>query len=214
MNVTGYRAYTVISNQNKPQVQKNTAARKPLLSLPIAPSNTQGKSALEETPQDVVTRLAKKFPLLSDETIKIDESVLESVANDEKSSFELERVLSSVSQKYTDEKNHATASGETLIHFSSEITERSDRGSQSFQVETWWKRDDGKGSVNHVKPQTIDAFLLRKQQNKITKPSISEEKIQAKDSFTKEEVKQQRHLMQYNIEITKPFFVSSYSRVT
>lgn len=214
MNVTGHRAYTVISNQNKPQVQKNTAPRKPLLSLPFAPANTQSKSALEETPQDVETRLAKKFPLVRDESIKIDERVLESVANDEKSSFELERVLSSVSQSFTDEKNHATASGENLTHFSSKITEWNNDQSHSFQVETWWKRDDGKGNVNHVKPQTIDDFLLKKHQNKLTKPSITEEKIQAKDRFVHQDVDQRSHLMQYNVKITEPFFPSSYSRVT
>lgn len=214
MNVTGHRAYAVISNQNKPRTQKSPENRKPLLSLPVMLSPSQGKSALEETPQDVSARLSKRFPLLQDESIHIDESVLNSVANDEKTSFELERVLTSVSQSFKDEKNHATASGETLSHFSVEISQITNEKSHSFQVETWWKRDDGKGSVNHVKPLTIDDFLAQRQKSKAAPPSLESEKKEAKERSVDQDSEQGNVSMNYNMKITQPFFPSSYSHLT
>lgn len=214
MNVTGHRAYTIISNQNKPRVQKNVATHKPLLSFPMTLAPSKGKSALEETSQDVKTRLSKKFALVQDESIQLDETMLDNVANNEKSSFELDRVLTSISQHYKDEKNHATASGETLSHFSVELSQVTTENSHSFQVETWWKRDDGKGSVNHVKPLTIDDFLAKRQQQNATVPSLDAEKQEAKERFQYQDRSQGTNHMNYNIHMTQPFLPSSYSHTT
>lgn len=199
MNIQGYGVYTAASTANKKQ--ENTTFK--MITLATDPPPTAPAQDFFSEEEEVRLHLHKKYDLVAKGVIQFEESLLRKVARDSAKEQALERVLDSVNAKYHGENNHATASGESLTHYSVEISPETRESGLDYLVETWCKRDDGRKKTRNFRQIKLDGldFTMKKPENLGAEQTVEQEKEVAYQRYQTKQQDNDTNCMTYQCEV-------------